>query len=96
MEVAYIYLSTDNALTTDPAPEEEVRKVLLQYLSGLTLSQDDAFGMCLPAKELPEGFSVIHRRWSRRTEYTSDQGFLIILSKELTWNLGGDTRESVF
>ena len=66
-------------------PKEEVRRVLLQYLSGLTLTKDDAFGLRLPEKEIPEGFRFIHKRSSKRTAYTVKRGFSIILSKESSW-----------
>ena len=83
-------------MATDAAPEEGVRNALLTYMSGLTLTDEDAFGLRFPEQDLPEEFHLIHQRLSKRTEYTTDEGFLIIISEELTWNLGiEETRESV-
>lgn len=82
-----------NAEAIDNVPKEEVRCILSQYLSGLTLSKDDAFGIRLPENELPEGFRFIHKRSSKRTVYTAKPGFSIILSKECSWrSVGADHR----
>ncbi|XP_020614950.1 uncharacterized protein LOC110053100 isoform X2 [Orbicella faveolata] len=76
---------TERAEAFDYVPKEEVRRVLSQYLSGLTLTKDDAFGLRLPEKEIPEGFRFIHKRSSKRTVYPAKPGFSIILSKECSW-----------
>ena len=68
-----------NAEAMDNVPKEEVRRILSQYLSGLTLTKDDAFGLRLPVNEIPEGFRFIHKRSSKRTVYTAKPGFSIIL-----------------
>ena len=77
----------------DNLPKEEVRRILSQYLSGLTLTKDDAFGLHLPENELPAGFRFIHKRSSKRTVYTPKPGFSIILSKGCSWrSVGADHR----
>ena len=82
-----------SAETIDYAPKEEVRRVLSQYLSGLTLTKDDAFGLRLPENEIPKGFHLIHNRSSKRTVYTTKPGFSIVLSKECSWrNEGAEHR----
>ena len=89
---------TESAEASDYVPKEDVRRVLSQYLSGLTLTNDDAFGLRLPEKEIPEGFHLIHKRSSRRTVYTTKPGFSVILSKESSWRsvvAEERTRESV-
>lgn len=54
-------------------------------------------GLHIPKADIPEGFHLIHKRCSKRTEYTSSVGFTIILSKEKAWNFGTDEiRETVF
>ena len=69
----------------DYVPKEEERRVLSQYLSGLTLTKDDSFGLRLPVNEIPEGFRFTHKRSSKRTVYAAKPGFSIILSKECSW-----------
>lgn len=75
----------DGAVAIDYVPGEDERRVLCQYLSELTLTEDDAFGLRLPEKKMPEGFHLIHKRSSKRTVYTTKPGFSIILSKESSW-----------
>ena len=72
-------------MAIDYVPKEEVRRVLSEYLSGLTLTKDDPFGLRLPEKEIPEGFNLVHKRSSKRTVYTNRPGFNIILSRESSW-----------
>ena len=81
----YCTVCLESAVAIDYVPKEEVRRVLSQYLSGLTLTKDDAFGLRLPENELPKGFRFIHKRSSKRTVYTTKPGFSIILSKECSW-----------
>ena len=82
-----------NAEANDNVPKEEVRRILSQYLSGMTLTKDDGFGLRLPVNELPEGFRFIHKRHSKRTVYTAETGFSIVLSKECSWrSVGTDHR----
>ena len=93
------FFFADSALAKNSVPEEEVRNTLLTYLCRLTLTEEDGFGLQLPEKEMPEGFYLIHKRWSKRTKYINDSGFAIILSKEHTWNTvmeGEESRQSVF
>lgn len=88
---------TDSSQDIDYAPDERVRDALLAYLSGLTLIDEDFMGLHIPKADIPEGFHLIHKRCSKRTEYTSSVGFNIILSKEQAWNFGTDEiRETVF
>lgn len=87
-----ICLSIDCALSAVYAPKEEVRHALSRYLSGLTLTDEDAFGLRLPENEIPEGFYLIHKRSSMRSMYSDIRpGFAIILSKECSWR--GDCTE---
>lgn len=75
------------AKTVDYKPKEEVIRVLARYLSGLTLTDDDPFGLILPGEyEMPKGFHLIHKRLSKRNVYTSKPGFSVILSKETSWS----------
>lgn len=76
---------TDHAAIADYAPEEEVRLILSKYLSGLTFDDGDDFGLRLPADAIPEGFHLIHKRSSRRTLYTANERYAIIISKESSW-----------
>ena len=77
-------LVTDIGLATDYEPDEQVRNVLLTYLSQMTMCDEDGFGMRLP-ENLPEGFHLTHKRLSKRTLFTTDSGFAVILSRENTW-----------
>lgn len=72
-------------MAIDYVPKEDVRNVLSQYLSGLTLTEDDVFRLRLPEKKIPDGFHLIHMRSSKRTVYTTKPGFSVILSKESSW-----------
>ena len=81
----YCTVFLERAEGFDCVPNEEVTRVLSQYLSGLTLTKDDAFGLRLPVNEIPEGFRYIHKRSSKRTVYAAKPGFSIILSKECSW-----------
>ena len=86
-------LTGTDAEAIDNVPKEDVRRILSQYLSGLTLTKDDDFGLRLPVNEIPEGFRFIHKRSSKRTLYTAKPGFSIILSKECSWrSVGTDQR----
>ena len=94
MLLGVICLFVDCALSAVYAPKEEVRHALSQYLSGLTLTDEDAFGLRLPENEIPEGFYLIHKRSSIRSLYSDVRGrpgFAIILSKECSWR--GDLTE---
>ena len=81
----YCTVCLESAEVFDYVPKEEVRRILSEYLSGLTLTKDDAFGLRLPEKEIPKGFRFIHKRSSKRTAYAVKPGFSIILSKECSW-----------
>lgn len=75
----------ENAEASDYVPNEDVRRVLSRYLSGLTLTNDDPFGLRFPEEEIPDGFHLIYKRSSKRTVYSTKPGFSIILSKESSW-----------
>ena len=88
---------TDRGLATDYEPDEQVRNVLSTYLSQMTMCDEDGFGLRLP-ENLPEGFHLTHKRLSKRTLFTADSGFAVILSREHTWRyvMGkAEYRESV-
>ena len=61
--------------------------MLADYLSEMTLKEDDSFGLKLPEKKIPEGYHLSHKRFSKRIVYKSKPGFSIILSRELSWRL---------
>ena len=89
---------TGRANKVDYAPEEEVIRMLARYLSGLTFTDDDPFGLRLPEKEMPRGFHLTHMRLAKRNVYTSKPGFSVILSREKSWSADvkdGTFRESV-
>ena len=75
---------TDRGLASDYQPDEQERNVLSTYLSQMTMCDEDRFELCLP-ENLPEEFYLTHKRLSKRTLFTSDSGFAVILSKEHTW-----------
>ena len=79
-----IYLATESGLSSDYVPDEQVLQPLSVYLSRLTLTDKDEFGL-YPPEDLPKGFHLTHRRLSKRTLFTTDSGFAVILSKEHTW-----------
>ncbi|KAJ7369997.1 hypothetical protein OS493_034943 [Desmophyllum pertusum] len=70
--------------TMHPKKKQDVS--LSRYLSGLTFTDEDDFGLRLPEKDIPEGFHLIHKRSSKRTKYTINPGFAIIVSKESSWS----------
>ncbi|CAH3166468.1 unnamed protein product [Pocillopora meandrina] len=52
-------------------PEIEVRRALSTYLSRLTLTDKDTFGLLLPDHDLPEGFHLLHKRCCKRKMYST-------------------------
>ena len=68
------------------------------YLSELSLTNDDE-EICLPERDIPEGFHLIYNRCCKRSQYEITAGFTIILSKERSWRsdaITEETRESVY
>ena len=93
-----ICVETGNATDLNHVPKEDVISVLADYLSGMTLVEDDPFGLKLPEKKIPEGYHLTHKRFSKRIVYKSKPGFSITLSRELSWSLAVTderSRESV-
>ena len=48
------------------------------------MNDKDGFGLHLP-EDLPKGFHLTKRRLSKRTLFTTDSGFAVILSRAHTW-----------
>ncbi|XP_022807424.1 uncharacterized protein LOC111344460 [Stylophora pistillata] len=84
---------TGNATDLDHVPKEDVIRVLADYLSEITLKEDDQFGLKLPQK-IPEGFHLTHKRFSKRIVYKSKPGFSVILSRERSWRFAVDDKGS--
>ena len=64
----------------------------------MTLTEENGLEICLPEKNPPEGFHLIHKRRSERSLYEIYPGFAVIFSKESSWRsdiLTEDSRESV-
>ncbi|CAH3166434.1 unnamed protein product [Pocillopora meandrina] len=91
------WLENRTAIRGD-VPEIEVRRALSAYLSRLTLTDKDAFGLLLPDHDFPEGFHLLHKRCCKRKMYSTRAGFFAILSQEDSWSIdfsGNETsRES--
>ncbi|XP_022800252.1 uncharacterized protein LOC111338099 [Stylophora pistillata] len=85
---------TGNATDLDHVPKEDVIRVLADYLSEITLKEDDSFGLKLPEKKIPEGFHLIHKRFSKRIVYKSKPGFSVILSRERSWRFAANDKGS--
>ena len=69
----------------DLVPKEDTRNALLSYLSKVTFSDEDGFGLRLPdEKFVPDGFQLSYMRCSKRAKYRFSEDFSIILSKEST------------
>ena len=77
---------TGNTTDLEHVPKEDVIHVLADYLSEMTLKEDDSFGLKLPEK-IPEGYHLTHKRFSKRIVYKSKPGFSVILSRERSWRL---------
>ena len=77
-------LVTDRDLARAYEPDEQVRNVLLTYLSQMTMCDEDGFGIRLP-ENLPEGFHLTLKRLFKTTLFTTDSGFAVILSKKHIW-----------
>lgn len=94
-----ICLATDRTAIRGDVPEIEVRRALSTYLSRLTLTDKNTFGLLLPDHDLPEGFHLLHKRCCKRKMYSTREGFFAILSQENSWFidvLGNErSRESV-
>ena len=94
-----ICLASDRTAIRGDVPEIEVRRALSTYLSRLTLTDKDAFGLLLPDHDFPEGFHLLHKRCCKRKMYSTRAGFFAILSQEDSWSIdsfGNETsRESV-
>ena len=77
----------------DLVPKEETRSALLSYLSKVTFSDEDDFGLRLPDEKLiPDGFQLSFMRCSKRAKYRFSEDFSIILSKESTRS-GSDVKK---
>ncbi|XP_068741446.1 uncharacterized protein [Montipora capricornis] len=81
----------DSGLDMDLVPKEDTRNALLRYLSKVTFSDEDDFGLRVPdVKFIPDGFQLTFMRCSKRAQYRFSEEFSIILSKESIPMLAGD------
>ncbi|XP_068688927.1 uncharacterized protein [Montipora foliosa] len=88
-----IRVLADNARYMDLVPKEDTRNALVSYLSKVTFSDEDDFGLRLPdEKNLPDGFELSFMRCSKRAKYRFSEDFSIILSKEITRS-GSDVKK---
>ncbi|XP_068739107.1 uncharacterized protein [Montipora capricornis] len=83
----------DSGFHMDFVPEDDIRSTLLRYLSKVTFSDEDEFGLRLPDEKLPDGFKLSFMRCSKRTVYRFSEDFSIILSKESTGMYGRDIKK---
>ena len=85
----------ESGMVIDYVPKEEARRVLSTYLSEITVTDQDAGSeLHLPEMNKPEGYHLIHRRFSRRSLYETSEDFAIMFSEESTWRSDGITEES--
>ena len=75
---------TDRPLLTDHLPSKDTTSILANYLSELTFSDQDDFGLLLPKENMPEGFQLDRMRCCKRALYSFMPGFKIELSKEIS------------
>ena len=80
----YHFLLTDSAFEHDHLPSEEEIRILARYLSKVTFSDEDDFGLRLPSRNMPDGFQLSHMRCCERSLYGFMPGFTIVLSKEIS------------
>ena len=93
-DACYLF-ATESGMVIDYVPKEEARHVLSTYLSGITVTGQNAGSeLHLPEMNKPEGYHLIHKRCSRRSLYEISEAFAIILSKESTRRSEGKTEES--
>ncbi|XP_068694045.1 uncharacterized protein [Montipora foliosa] len=83
----------DSGFHMDFVPQDDVRNTLLKYLSKVTFSDEDDFGLRLPDEKLPDGFKLSFMRCSKRAVYVFSKEFSIILSKESTRGYGSDVKK---
>ncbi|XP_068688929.1 uncharacterized protein [Montipora foliosa] len=85
----------DSGFHMDFVPKDDVRNLLLRYLSKVTFSDEDDFGLCLPDEKLPDGFQLLFMRCSKRAVYRLSEDFSIVLSKESTTEVYGSNIQKV-
>ena len=68
---------------SDHLPSEKTRRILVKYLSEVTFSDEDDFGLLLPKSKMPDGFELYHMRCCERSLYRLMPEFTIVLSKEI-------------
>ena len=77
-----IYVETGDTTNLEHVPEEEVIRVLADYLSEMTLKDVDPFGLQLSEWKILEGYHLARKRFSKPKVYKSRPGFSILLSRE--------------
>ena len=86
---------TDEEFITDRSPaDKEEDLILVEYLSGLTLKEGEEEELLLPDEQLPSGFRIIYKRSCRRTLFSNDKDFAIIVSKEIACTFDGKNDEN--
>ncbi|XP_068691128.1 uncharacterized protein [Montipora foliosa] len=83
----------DSGFHMDFVPEDDIRSTLLRYLSKVTFSDEDDFGLRLPDEKLPEGFQLVFKGCSKRAVYHLSEDFSIIIAKESTGVYGRDIKK---
>ena len=89
----YFPVILDSGFHMDFVPEDDIRSTLLRYLSKVTFSDEDDFGLRLPDEKLPEGFQLVFKRCSKRAVYRLSEDFSIIIAKESTGVYGRDIKK---
>lgn len=92
------FFSVDNAFDTEYPPKEDTTNILSEYLSELTFSEEDDFGLLFPKRDIPSGFRLSYKRCSKRAQYGFTSEFSIILSKESSYrnDITTETKVSSF
>ena len=89
----YFPVILDSGFHMDFVPKDDIRKTLLRYLSKVTFSDEDDFGLRLPDEKLPDGFKLLLMRCSKRAVYSFSEEFSIVLSKGNTGVYGRDIQK---
>ena len=93
MVIIISFLTDEFIIDRSPANKEE-DLILVEYLSGLTLKEGEEEELLLPDEELPTGFRITYKRRCRRTLFSKDQDFTIIVSKEIACTFDGKNDEN--
>ena len=92
MVIIISFLTDEYIIDRSPADNEE-DLILEEYLSRLTLKEGEEEELLLPDEELPTGFRITYKRRCRRSLFSNDKDFTIIVSKEIACNFDGKNEE---